>query len=661
MPSGTLAQRVGRRIQEDGMIVPGDRVIAGVSGGADSVCLLLLLAELREREGFSLRAVHVHHGLRADADGDRDYVSMLCAKAGIPLTVEQVRAGEYARRRHMSTEEAGRVLRQQAFAREAKRWDEEAAEAGEKTVRPCRIALAHHLEDCAETVLFNLCRGSSLAGLRGILPVNGSTIRPLIGERREEIEAYLRAGNVTWRTDESNASPAYTRNRIRGDILPLLESEVNSGAAKHIAAAGAEAAAAEAFLETQTAAAAGRCLSADSICAGAGKTPARGRVWTVRLTALRMEPEILQRRVLYRVLAECAGKKKDLEAVHVEALLRLAGRRGNGSLSLPCGITAVKSYGELRLSRGDTAPSAAEDDLAATGLPVSGTAYEYSKFAYVPGLSAIPQNNYTKWFDYDRISASLSFRRRRKGDRITVTDEGASKTLARYMIDEKIPVSYRDRIVMPADGSEILWIPGHRINAHYKVTDKTKRVLQISLPDLRRKEMNEQIDVLIEEKDIEKRICSLGEQISRDYEGREVHLIGILKGASFFMCELAKRITVPVSIDFMSVSSYGSGTESSGVVRIKKDMDEPIEGMDVIVVEDIVDSGRTLSFLGDLLKKRGAASIRYCTLLDKPDRRVTDLKVDYTGFVIPDKFVVGYGMDYDQKYRNLPYIGVVKL
>lgn len=126
------------------------------------------------------------------------------------------------------------------------------------------------------------------------------------------------------------------------------------------------------------------------------------------------------------------------------------------------------------------------------------------------------------------------------------------------------------------------------------------------------------------------------------------------------MCELAKRITVPVSLDFMSVSSYGGDTKSSGVVRIVKDLDEPLEGKDVIVVEDIVDSGRTLSYLWELLGQRGPKSISLCTLLDKPDRRVVDIKADYTGFNIPDEFVVGYGLDYDQRYRNLPYIGLVK-
>lgn len=172
--------------------------------------------------------------------------------------------------------------------------------------------------------------------------------------------------------------------------------------------------------------------------------------------------------------------------------------------------------------------------------------------------------------------------------------------------------------------------------------------------------MSEHIRVLLTEKEVDDRIQSIGDQINRDYAGKEVHLICVLKGGSFFMCELAKRITVPVSLDFMSVSSYGSATKSSGVVKIVKDLDETVKGKHVIVVEDIVDSGRTLSYLLEMLKDRGPASLRLCTLLDKPDRRVVDINVDYTGFQIPDEFVVGYGLDYAQRYRNLPYIGVVE-
>ena len=171
--------------------------------------------------------------------------------------------------------------------------------------------------------------------------------------------------------------------------------------------------------------------------------------------------------------------------------------------------------------------------------------------------------------------------------------------------------------------------------------------------------MKESVRIMIPETELNSRIAAMADQISKDYAGKSVHFICILKGSIFFTCELAKRMSIPVTFDFMSVSSYGGNTRSSGVVRLLKDLDEPIEGKEVIVIEDIVDSGRTLSYLLDNLSNRHPASLKLCTLLDKPERRVADVKVDYTGFEIPDEFVVGFGLDFDQRYRQLPYIGVI--
>nr|WP_314610698.1 hypoxanthine phosphoribosyltransferase [uncultured Lachnoanaerobaculum sp.] len=174
--------------------------------------------------------------------------------------------------------------------------------------------------------------------------------------------------------------------------------------------------------------------------------------------------------------------------------------------------------------------------------------------------------------------------------------------------------------------------------------------------------MKEKVDVLISEKEIDNRILEIADRINKDYEGEELTLICVLKGGVMFMCDLAKRLNLNVRLDFMSVSSYGSETKSSGVVKIIKDLDDSIDGKNVLVVEDIIDSGNTLSYLMDILKKRGPKSIKLCTLLDKPSRREKkDVFVDYVCFEIEDKFVVGYGLDYDQRYRNLPYIGVMEL
>lgn len=172
--------------------------------------------------------------------------------------------------------------------------------------------------------------------------------------------------------------------------------------------------------------------------------------------------------------------------------------------------------------------------------------------------------------------------------------------------------------------------------------------------------MTESIRVLIPEEQVEEKIKEMAEQISGDIGDEPITLICILKGSVFFSCELAKHIKGPVLLDFMSVSSYGDDTKSSGVVKIIKDLDEPLEGKNVLVVEDIIDSGRTLSYLLENLQARKPKNLKLCTLLDKPERRVVDVNVDYTGFQIPDEFVVGFGLDYAQRYRNLPYIGVLE-
>lgn len=173
--------------------------------------------------------------------------------------------------------------------------------------------------------------------------------------------------------------------------------------------------------------------------------------------------------------------------------------------------------------------------------------------------------------------------------------------------------------------------------------------------------MNKDIKkILISEEELENKVKALGAKIAADYKNKDLLLVCVLKGAVIFVSDLMRTIDLPLDIDFMAISSYGSNTKSSGVVRILKDLNASIEGRHVLIVEDIIDSGLTLSYLVDNLKSRGPASVEICTILDKPDRRVADLEIKYTGFQVPDEFVVGYGLDYAEKYRNLPYIAVLK-
>jgi hypoxanthine phosphoribosyltransferase len=167
-------------------------------------------------------------------------------------------------------------------------------------------------------------------------------------------------------------------------------------------------------------------------------------------------------------------------------------------------------------------------------------------------------------------------------------------------------------------------------------------------------------DILIDQEQIRQRTSELAQEISRDYAGQDLHLICVLKGGIVFLVDLMRELSVPVSVDFMATSSYGAATESSGVVRILKDLDNPIAGRNVLIVEDIIDTGHTLDYLSRILRERGPASLRICTLLNKPERREVDIPIDYVGFNIPNKFVVGYGLDFGELYRNLPFVGVLK-
>ena len=519
------------------MIEEGGRILAAVSGGADSMCLLEILRVLQTRAGFQLRVLHVHHGLRESAEGDLEYVACYCVTAGIPFEAVRVDAAGYAAENGLSVEEAARHLRYEALKSAAEHWDSgnspksDCAERQDKETAPrsgnmyCRIAVAHHLEDQAETVLFNLVRGSRLKGLRGMLPVNGRIIRPLLECSREEIEGYLRERGIIWREDETNEDVRYARNLLRREVMPLLE-RINAGAGAHIAKAAEEAAEAEEFLKNETDRAMMACREPQNIrepqkinCQNS-EIPMTPIV--ISIPCLFKEPPLISRRVVYEVIAEAAGRKKDLRDVHVQDVLKLARKNGNGRLDVFGGVQVEKSYDRLIFFaaseglRQAVSPAASSSDAAVSPAPAASRrwpmdAAEYScrVFDFDGDLKSVSRKQYTKWFDYDKIGTFPSFRTRREGDRITLDESGRSKSIARYMIDAKIPAELRSRIVLPAAGKEILWVPAGltaeaqqqkapavpaglagsaetirssdsgRISASYMVSGHTRRILEI--------------------------------------------------------------------------------------------------------------------------------------------------------------------------------------
>ena len=506
------------------MIEEGGCLLAAVSGGADSMCLLEILRELQAKAGFQLRVLHVHHGLRESAEGDLEYVAGYCAASGIPFEAVRVDAAGYAAEAGMSVEEAARHLRYEALESAAERWDCENkpksdSESSQQTEDiHCRIAVAHHLEDQAETVLFNLVRGSRLRGLRGMLPVNGRIIRPLLECSRGEIEEFLRERGIAWREDETNEDVRYARNLLRREVMPLLE-RINSGAAQHIAKAAEEAAETEEFLriETEKAVKACRETQEDSRARAVHDSQNienRQSPIIISIPILLKEPPLIRRRVVYEAIAEAAGRKKDLRDVHVQDVLRLAQKNGNGRLDVFAGVSVEKVYDKLiflgaseglrqSVSHDAVSPDAASHDAVSANAaspapaasrrwPMEAGEYSCRVFDFDGNLASVSRKQYTKWFDYDKIGAFPSFRTRREGDRITIDESGRSKLIARYMIDAKIPAKLRERIVLPAAGKEILWVPAGltaeaicssdsgRISASYMVSGHTRRILEIS-------------------------------------------------------------------------------------------------------------------------------------------------------------------------------------
>lgn len=440
-----IEERVFSYIEKYNMIEAGSQVIVGISGGGDSVCLLFLLSRYQKKNFFHLQGVHVNHGIRGqEALRDQEYARELCERLGVPFTVYTYSVPDIAGREKRSLEETGRMVRRRAFAQKA-------AELGGKTV----VALAHHENDNAETVLHNLIRGTKVAGLGGIRPVQRSEegisyIRPLLKVTREEIEAYLKQQQIPWMTDSSNEEIVYTRNRIRHKILPEME-KINPRAVSHITQAADTFLAIEEYLRGQ----------ADRLYREYVEKKENG-YWIQK--ELFLEKELMQSYVIRMVLEQVAGKKQDLTAAHVEGILSLGRGRTGASVSLPGGVLASQVYGNLLIR----VPAAGE-------LPLKELEFE----VFLWENQQIPEKTYTKWFDYDKIKSSLEIRRRKPGDFLTVTEAGGTKKLKDYMIDCKIPREERENLTLLADGSHILWIVGYRISQYYKVTSQTKTVLKV--------------------------------------------------------------------------------------------------------------------------------------------------------------------------------------
>ncbi len=666
-------------------------IVVAVSGGPDSLCLLHLLWRLHVEGGPALHVAHLDHGLRgAVSAAEADFVAQTASAWGLPASIERYDVAASARRRHQNRQAAARAARYAFLSRIAQYYGAAA------------VAVAHHADDQAETLLLHLLYGAGPAGLRGMravlpwdqwqgygdvdaeeaelqhCPVAGLhaplLIRPLLDSTRAEIDAYCAEQRLDPRYDQSNSARYYTRNRIRADLLPHLASynpQIVTALSRtaHICADD------YAFIQAQ--------LDA--------QWPALAQEYPGSIAFERSYwlalPPALQRYALRRAAQQLTGSDA-LSYEQVEAGRMVAQQSAHCSHSLGRGLLLqvtpqylfIGASHNLRKLEHDVAqqqvPQLAVETLT---LPVPGTTPLSGPWHVEVRSTAPPlpsDSAARRWWisiDQEQLDGPLLLRRRQAGDRFRPAGGQGSRLVQDFFVDQKIPRSLRNAWPILATPTSIVWIAGLRVDARFQATAATKHTLWIGITaaepfdihhDTQHEEqaMHKDIDrVLISAEELQAKVRTLGQQISRDYtDADNLIMVGVLKGCIMFMVDLARAIDLPLSIDFIAISSYGKSTESSGVVRLLKDLDTDIAGRHVLIVEDIIDSGLTLAYLIGQLARRGPASLRICTLLNKPERRTADVSIDYLGFDIPNEFVVGYGLDYGERYRNLPYIGVLK-
>lgn len=452
-------------VKENEMLARNCAVIAGVSGGNDSMTMLHLLRRLREIWHFHLRVVHVNHGLRgAEADRDQRMVETVCTKWNIPCSVYRYDVPELSVKWKLGTEETGRIVRRQAFDAETHKC--------RKQYAVVRTALAHNKNDLAETMLHHLARGTGLRGLCSLKPVNGEVIRPLLCLERREIDDYIRECGIPSVLDSTNLEDEYTRNRIRRHLLPVMEREINAKTVEHMAETSRLLSEAEEFLTDEAAQLAADYREPDgSYCLGEG---------------FFQKKQILKSYGVRTILEKLSGRSRDLTQTHIRQVLELYSCRVSKRISLPYGLEAVRTYDGVILRKkiqqkpGTEGRKEQEIPLPATSEEVETPFGRFTIKVFSYSGEKILEKKYTKWFDCDKINCELTVRTRRSGDYMAVSQSGGHKKLTRCMIDDKIPGELRGKLPLVVDGNEVLWIVGGRINERYKITSETGRVLEIT-------------------------------------------------------------------------------------------------------------------------------------------------------------------------------------
>ena len=433
-------EKVKKFIKEKNLIQTGDKLIVGVSGGADSVYLLFVLNSLKQEMNLSIIAVHINHMIRREAVDDQKFVEELCGKLSIPCEVFEIDVASISKSRKMSLEEAGRKARYDVFFKMMKKYQAD------------KIAIAHHQNDQAETFLYRMARGTGIYGAGAMKAEDGKLIRPLLCIKKEEIINGLQQNGQSWVEDASNQEDEFARNQIRNQIIPRLK-KINDHVVEHIGLFCDDIQEVTMYLTKQIEDAMSKCA----------RKIVRG--YEIDCDQLFKQNIWIQKQIIKKVIEETAGKKKDLERRHVNDLILLSQNETGKRISLPYDIIAEKNYQYIKVQKGN----------------ISDREEIKGSFSYeeVMDLANIVENDCTKIIDYDRIETGIQLRCRKPGDFFTFGKENKKKSLSRYFIDEKIPRRLREEMPLVADGSHIVWIVGRRVSEYYKITKSTKHYLKL--------------------------------------------------------------------------------------------------------------------------------------------------------------------------------------
>ena len=462
------------------MLEKEDRIVVGVSGGADSVCLLYVLKELCSELMVTLTVVHVNHGIRGEeAASDELFVKELCNYMGIEFIRYAFDVKKIAAEQGLSEEEAGRKVRYDAFLDTCYK-------------KKCnKIAIAHNKNDNAETVLFNLFRGSGIKGLSGIEAKriiqtesgDVTIIRPLLCAERKEIEEYLKSNSITYRIDSTNLTEDYTRNKIRNRILPFAANEINIGVIGNINEAASQLSEINDY------------ISLNVMKRWKELVKQFEDTYLISVQDMQKEPVVIQKGILLKIMGDLAGSRKDLEAKHVDAVLSLFQKQVGRYVHLPYRMIAEREYENIKFFciKDINTNNLAKEIMAPVIVKIPGRTV-ISKFRKIFEIELVNykkndpilKSSCAKWFDYDKIENAVEIRTRKEGDYIQVNRFGGNKKLKDYFIDVKIPQKLRDSQILITDGSHVMWIPGtgERMSEKYKVDETTTKVLLMKMFDL---------------------------------------------------------------------------------------------------------------------------------------------------------------------------------